>query len=144
MPDILTTLQELLYSASRAGYDPQNCISHLLFSLVLHCRDTYLQDTIRMLSVPTKRLLCSHHLISRQLFDDDTCASALETFTCASNVSLLTQAIKSCSAPCTCCVSSPFSRRPRQHTKDSSRATQGKPRSSPSPFKKKGGGSRST
>ena len=93
--DTLTTLQELLYSASRAGYDAQDHVSHLLFNLVLRHCDAYLQDTFTTLPMPTKHLLCSHRLNSRQLFDDEACTSTLETFTCASNVSLLTQAIKS-------------------------------------------------
>ena len=96
--DTLTTLQELLYSASRAGYDTQDHVSHLLFNLVLRRRDAYLWDTFTTLPTPTKRLLRSHRLNRRQLFDDEACTAALETFTCASNVSLLTQAIKSRSA----------------------------------------------
>ena len=96
--DTLTTLQELLHSASRAGYDAEDHVSHLLFNLVLRRHDAYLWDIFTTLPMPTKHLLHSHWLNSRQLFDDEACTSALETFTRASNVSLLTQAIKSCSA----------------------------------------------
>ena len=142
------TLQELLYSASRAGYDAQDHVSHLLFNLVLRRCDAYLQDTFTMLPTPTKRLLRSHRPNSRQLFDDEACTSALEMFTCASNVSLLTLAIKSRSAApshrssvtnanhCRCPPTPPR----RQPARDSSRSTWGKPRSFPSSFKNGGGG----
>ena len=42
MPDTLMTLQELLYSASRAGYDTRDQVSHLLLNLVLCRHDAYL------------------------------------------------------------------------------------------------------
>ena len=146
--DTLTTLQELLYSASRAGYDAQDHVSHLLFNLVLCRRDAYLRDTFTTLPTPTKRLLRSHRLNSRQLFDDDACTSALETFTRASNVSLLTQAIKSRSAAPSrrsSATNTDHRRRPptpprRQPSRVFSRSTRGKPRSFPSSFKKGGGG----
>ena len=142
----LTTLQELLYSASRAGYDAQDHVSHLLFNLVLRCRDAYLRDTFTTLRTPTKHLLCSHRVNNRQLFDDEACTSALETFTRASNVSLLTQAIKSRSAVpsrCSSATNADHRRRPptpprRQPSRDSSRSTWGKPQSFPSSFKKGG------
>ena len=91
MPNVLMTLQELLYSASRAGYARQDHIFHLLFNLVFCHHNAYLWDTFLMLPTPTKHLLCSHQLNSRHFFDDETCLSALETFPCTSNVSLLTQ-----------------------------------------------------
>ena len=144
----LMTLQELLYSASRAGYDAQDHVSHLLFNLVLCCRDAYLRDTFTTLPTPTKRLLRSHWLNSRQLFDDEACTSTLETFTRASNISLLTQAIKSHSAAPSrrsSATNAEHRRRPptpprHQPSRDSSRSTRGKPRSFPSFFKKEGGG----
>ena len=144
--DTLTTLQELLYSVSRAGYDAQDHVSHLLFNLVLHRHDAYLRDTFTMLSTPTKLLLRSHRLNSRQLFDNEACTSALETFTHASNVSLLTQAIKSHSAAPPRRFSATnidHRRRPptppqRQPSRDFSRSTRGKPRFFPSSFKKGG------
>ena len=144
--DSWTTLQELLYSASRAGYNAQDRVSHLLFNLVLcHC-DAYLQDTFTTFSMPTKHLLHSHQLNSRQLFDDKACMSALETFTRASNVSLLTQTIKSCSAApsrhpsatnadCRRHASNPPQRQP---SRDPSRSTWAKPQSFPCSFKKEG------
>ena len=142
--DTLTTLQELLYSASRAGYDPQDHVSHLLFNLVSHHCDAYLWDTFTMLPMPTKRLLSSHQLNSREIIDDEACTSALETFTRASNISLLTQAIKSRLAVPSCRSSATNAdrhRRPptpprRQPSRDSSRSTRGKPWSFPSSFKK--------
>ena len=145
--DTLTTLQELLYSASRAGYDAQDHVSHLLFNLVLRRRDAYLRDTFTTLPMPTKCLLRSHRLNSRQLFDDEACTSALETFTRAS-VSLLTQAIKSRSAAPSrrsSATNADHRRRPptpprRQPPRDSSRSTRGKPRSFPSSLKKGGDG----
>ena len=146
--DTLTTLQELLYSASRAGYDAQDHVSHLLFNLVLHRRDAYLRDTFTTLPTSTKHLLRSHRLNSRQLFDDEACTSALETFTRASSVSLLTQAIKSHSAAPSrrsSATNADHRRRPptpprHQPARDSSRRTRGKPRSFPSSFKKGGHG----
>ena len=57
MSDILTALQELLYSVSRAGYNAQNHISHLLFKLVLRHCDTCPWDTFPALPAPTKCLL---------------------------------------------------------------------------------------
>ena len=144
--DTLTTLQELLYSASRAGFNAQDHVSDLLFNLVLHRRDACLRDTFSMLPTPTKHLLCSHQLNSRQLFDDEACTSTLETFTRASNVSLLTQAIKSRSAapshrPSATnadhhrCLPTPPQ---HQSSRDSFHSTRGKPWSFPSSFKKGG------
>ena len=88
-----------VYSASREATTHKDHISHLLFNLVLCHHDAHLWDTFPVLTVPTKHLLCSHQLNSRQLSDDKTCTSTLETFTCASNISLPTHGIKSCSAP---------------------------------------------
>ena len=136
----------VLYSASRAGYDAQDHVSHLLFNLVLRRHDAYLRDTFTTLPTPTKRLLRSHWLNSRQLFNDEACTSAVETFTRASNVSLLTQAIKSRSAAPSrrsSATNADHRRCPpipprRQPSRDSSRSTRGKPRSFPSSFKKGG------
>ena len=144
--DTLMTLQELLYSASRAGYDAQDHVSHLLFNLVLRRHDAYLQDTFTTQPTPTKHLLCSHRLNSRQLFNDEACTSTLEMFTRASNISLLTQAIKSHSAASSrrsSATNADHRRCPptppgRQPSRDSSRSTRGKPWSFPSSFKKGG------
>ena len=144
--DALTTLWELLCSTSGAGYDAQDHVFHLLFNLVLHCCDTYLQDTFPAVPAPTKHLLHSYWFDRRQLFDDETCTSAVETFTRVFNVSLLTQAIKSHSAPSACCSSPSHPDRYRrsspphlqQPARDSSLSTWGKPHLFPSSSEKVG------
>ena len=145
--DTLMTLPELLHSTSRAGYDAQDHILHLLFNLVLCHYDSYLWDSFPVLPAPTKRLLRSHWLNSVQLFDDKTCTSALEMFMGVSNVFLLTQAIKHCSAPPAHCPSSPHPdccrcpspTCPQQPTRDASCTTQNKLHPFPFSFRKKEG-----
>ena len=90
----LAHLQEFVYSASRAGFDARRNVSHLWFNTVLRRRDAYLSDTFTRLQAPLKRQLRAHSLDSRLLFSEETCDAALETYTQASNATLLSRATR--------------------------------------------------
>ena len=85
----LAHLQEFVYSASRAGFDARRNVSHLWFNTVLRRWDAYLGDTFTRLQAPLKCQLRAHSLDSRLLFSEETCDAALETYTQASNATLL-------------------------------------------------------
>ena len=89
---ILHDLQEFVFSTSRAGYDARQHICHLLFNTVLRRRDACLSDTFPRLQAPLRKQLRAHILDDPLLFSESTCETALETFTQASNVTLLSQA----------------------------------------------------
>ena len=91
---ILHDLQEFVFSASQAGYDARQHICHLLFNTVLCRRDAYLLDTFLHLQAPLRKQLRAHILDDPLLFSESTCETALETFTQASNVTLLSQATR--------------------------------------------------
>ena len=94
MQKILHDLQEFVFSASRAGYDARQHVCHLLFNTVLRRRDAYLSDTFPRLQAPLRKQLRAHILDDSLLFSESTCETALETFTQASNVTLLSQATR--------------------------------------------------
>ena len=91
---ILHDLQEFVFSASRAGYDARQHVCHLLFNTVLCRRDAYLSDTFPCLQAPLRKQLRAHILDDSLLFSESTCETALQTFTQASNVTLLSQATR--------------------------------------------------
>ena len=91
---ILHDLQEFIFFASRAGYDARQHVCHLLFNTVLRRRDAYLSDTFPRLQVPLRKQLWAHTLDDPLLFSESTCETALETFTQALNVTLLSQAMR--------------------------------------------------
>ena len=89
---ILHDLQEFVFSTSQAGYNTRQHICHLLFNTVLCRRDACLSDTFPRLQAPLRKQLRAHILDDPLLFSESTCQTALETFTQASNVTLLSQA----------------------------------------------------
>ena len=91
---ILHDLQEFVFSASQAGYDARQHVFHLLFNTVLSRRDAYLSDTFPRLQAPLRWQLRAHILDDPLLLSESTCETALETFTQASNVTLLSQATR--------------------------------------------------
>ena len=91
---ILYDLQEFVFSASRAGYDARQHVCHLLFNTVLRRRDAYLSDTFPRLQAPLRKQLRAHILDDPLLFSESTCETAPVTFTQASNVTLLSHAMR--------------------------------------------------
>ena len=107
---LLHGLQELVFSASRADYDACQHRCHLLFNTILYRRDAYLSDTFTRLQGPLKKQLRANALDNPLLFSESTCDTALETFTQASNVTLLSQATRA-----TCTFSRLSQPTPRDH-----------------------------
>ena len=91
---ILHDLQEFIFSALRAGCNARQHVCHLLFNTGLRRRDAYLSDTFPCLQAPLRKQLRAHILDDPLLFSESTCETALETFTQALNVTLLSQATR--------------------------------------------------
>ena len=148
---ILHDLQEFVFSASRAGYDARQHVCHLLFNTVLRRRDAYLSDTFPRLQAPLRKQLRAHILDDSLLFSESTCETALETFTQASNVTLLSQATRASRDSSRSSRPNPRDRQQQQQPQRqphrptaASRQRQpfrGKNRSLPQSSTKKGGGS---